>query len=136
MALKVLVSLSAALRMHGTMRSEHRLMPIERCGHRIPDSVSGMIRLLTPLKGADERALTVYILQTAHGHTTGIVLFAFALIIRGFVARLCVPSLLSGTQGMAFVAGVILMYLPEEPAFRVLCQLLDDSGGQLLLNSV
>lgn len=31
-------------------------------------------------------------------------------------------------QGMAFVAGVILMYLPEEPAFRVLCQLLDESG--------
>lgn len=31
-------------------------------------------------------------------------------------------------QGMAFVAGVILMYLPEEPAFRVLCQLLDGSG--------
>lgn len=29
-------------------------------------------------------------------------------------------------QGMAFVAGVILMYLPEEPAFRVLCQLLDE----------
>ena len=29
---------------------------------------------------------------------------------------------------MAFVAGVILMYLPEEPAFRVLCQLLDGSG--------
>lgn len=27
---------------------------------------------------------------------------------------------------MAFVAGVILMYLPEEPAFRVLCQLLDE----------
>lgn len=31
-------------------------------------------------------------------------------------------------QGMAFVAGVILMYLPEEPAFRVLCQLLDEGG--------
>ncbi|KAA6417907.1 MAG: GTPase activator NB4S EVI5 [Trebouxia sp. A1-2] len=31
-------------------------------------------------------------------------------------------------QGMAFVAGVILMYLPEEPAFRVLCQLLDGAG--------
>ncbi|KAL3137366.1 regulation of vesicle fusion [Trebouxia sp. C0010 RCD-2024] len=31
-------------------------------------------------------------------------------------------------QGMAFVAGVILMYLPEEPAFRVLCQLLDGTG--------
>lgn len=29
---------------------------------------------------------------------------------------------------MAFVAGVILMYLPEEPAFRVLCQLLDGPG--------
>ena len=29
---------------------------------------------------------------------------------------------------MAFVAGVILMYLPEEPAFRVLCQLLDEGG--------
>ena len=29
---------------------------------------------------------------------------------------------------MAFVAGVILMYLPEEPAFRVLCQLLDGAG--------
>ena len=33
-----------------------------------------------------------------------------------------------GLQGMAFVAGVILMYLPEEPAFRVLCQLLDGPG--------
>ena len=35
---------------------------------------------------------------------------------------------------MAFVAGVILMYLPEEPAFRVLCQLLDE--GQVGLRSL
>lgn len=27
-------------------------------------------------------------------------------------------------QGMAFVAGVVLMYLPEEPAFRVLVRLM------------
>ena len=32
---------------------------------------------------------------------------------------------------MAFVAVVVLMYLPEEPAFRVLCQLLDETGVAL-----
>lgn len=31
-------------------------------------------------------------------------------------------------QGMAFVAGVVLMYLPEEPAFRMLVRLMDESG--------
>lgn len=25
-------------------------------------------------------------------------------------------------QGMAFVAGLLLMYLPEEPAFRLFCR--------------
>ncbi len=37
---------------------------------------------------------------------------------------------------MAFVAGVILMYLPEEPAFRVLCQLLDGAGVGVGLRSM
>jgi Rab-GTPase-TBC domain len=34
-------------------------------------------------------------------------------------------------QGMAFVAGVLLMYLPEEPAFKGLCRLMDspEKGG-------
>ena len=34
-------------------------------------------------------------------------------------------------QGMAFVAGIILMYLPEEPAFRMLSRLLDERGPNL-----
>ena len=34
-------------------------------------------------------------------------------------------------QGMAFVAGVILMYLPEEPAFRMLMSLMAESGTNL-----
>lgn len=32
---------------------------------------------------------------------------------------------------MAFVAGIILMYLPEEPAFRMLARLLDERGPNL-----
>jgi Rab-GTPase-TBC domain len=32
---------------------------------------------------------------------------------------------------MAFVAGVTLMYLPEEPAFRMLCRLLGEDGACL-----
>lgn len=34
-------------------------------------------------------------------------------------------------QGMGFVAGVMLMYLPEEPAFRMLTRLLDERGPNL-----
>lgn len=34
-------------------------------------------------------------------------------------------------QGMAFVAGVILMYLPEEPAFSVLTRLMGPGGPDL-----
>ena len=34
-------------------------------------------------------------------------------------------------QGMAFVAGVILMYLPEEPAFRMLMTLMAESSANL-----
>ena len=34
-------------------------------------------------------------------------------------------------QGMAFVAGLLLFYLPEEPAFQVLCRLLAASGPNL-----
>ena len=34
-------------------------------------------------------------------------------------------------QGMAFVAGVILMYLPEEPAFRMLMSLMAETGPNL-----
>ena len=33
-------------------------------------------------------------------------------------------------QGMAFVAGVLLMFVPEEPAWQLLCQLMaEDAGG-------
>jgi hypothetical protein len=32
---------------------------------------------------------------------------------------------------MGFVAGVMLMYLPEEPAFRMLTRLLDERGPNL-----
>ena len=32
---------------------------------------------------------------------------------------------------MGFVAGVMLMYLPEEPAFRMLTTLLDERGANL-----
>lgn len=34
-------------------------------------------------------------------------------------------------QGMAFVAGLLLFYLPEEPAFQLLCRLLAASGPNL-----
>lgn len=34
-------------------------------------------------------------------------------------------------QGMAFVAGVVLMYLPEEPAFQVLTRLMGPGGPDL-----
>ncbi|CAD7696907.1 unnamed protein product [Ostreobium quekettii] len=34
-------------------------------------------------------------------------------------------------QGMAFVAGVILLYLPEEPAFRLFCRLMQQDGPNL-----
>jgi hypothetical protein len=34
-------------------------------------------------------------------------------------------------QGMAFVAGVVLMYLPEEPAFCVLGRLMGPGGCDL-----
>ena len=34
-------------------------------------------------------------------------------------------------QGMAFVTGVILMYVPEEPAFRLLTRLMDERGADL-----
>eukprot|EP00873_Tetraselmis_striata_P025428 jgi/Tetstr1/445692/TSEL_003495.t1 len=34
-------------------------------------------------------------------------------------------------QGMAFVAGVLLMYLPEEPAFQAFCSLMDSTGPDL-----
>lgn len=34
-------------------------------------------------------------------------------------------------QGMGFVAGVMLMYLPEEPSFRMLTTLLDERGPNL-----
>ncbi|KAL6756220.1 rab-GTPase-TBC domain-containing protein [Haematococcus lacustris] len=34
-------------------------------------------------------------------------------------------------QGMAFAAGVLLMYLPEEPTFRVFCRLMDGDGPNL-----
>ncbi|GAX84229.1 hypothetical protein CEUSTIGMA_g11652.t1 [Chlamydomonas eustigma] len=34
-------------------------------------------------------------------------------------------------QGMAFVAGILLMYLPEEPAFRLFCRLMDPEGPNL-----
>lgn len=34
-------------------------------------------------------------------------------------------------QGMAFVAGIILMYLPEEPAFSVLTGLMGPGGPDL-----
>lgn len=36
-------------------------------------------------------------------------------------------------QGMAFVTGVILMYVPEEPAFRLLTRLMDENGANLRL---
>jgi hypothetical protein len=32
-------------------------------------------------------------------------------------------------QGMAFVAGLLLFYLPEEPAFEVLCRLMSEADG-------
>ena len=32
---------------------------------------------------------------------------------------------------MAFVTGVILMYIPEEPAFRLLARLMDERGANL-----
>ena len=38
---------------------------------------------------------------------------------------------MSYCQGMAFVAGVILMYLPEEPAFSVLTRLMGPGGPDL-----
>ena len=31
-------------------------------------------------------------------------------------------------QGMAFIAGIMLMYVPEEPAFRLLARLMDEKG--------
>ncbi|KAK9818215.1 hypothetical protein WJX72_008962 [[Myrmecia] bisecta] len=34
-------------------------------------------------------------------------------------------------QGMAFVAGIILMYVPEEPSFRTLARLMDSQGPNL-----
>jgi len=34
-------------------------------------------------------------------------------------------------QGMAFVAGVLLMYLPEEPAFQAFCDLMSSDGPDL-----
>jgi hypothetical protein len=34
-------------------------------------------------------------------------------------------------QGMAFVAGLLLFYVPEEPAFQVFCRLLSTSGPNL-----
>lgn len=36
-------------------------------------------------------------------------------------------------QGMAFVTGVILMYVPEEPAFCLLTRLMDERGANLRL---
>ena len=44
--------------------------------------------------------------------------------------RLCTLQV-NYCQGMAFVAGIILMYLPEEPAFRMLARLLDERGPNL-----
>ena len=44
--------------------------------------------------------------------------------------RLCTLQV-NYCQGMAFVAGIILMYLPEEPAFRMLARLLDARGPNL-----
>ena len=44
----------------------------------------------------------------------------------------CVEGMqVSYCQGMAFVAGVILMYLPEEPAFSVLTRLMGPGGPDL-----
>mmetsp|Transcript_8975 Transcript_8975/g.19213 ORF Transcript_8975/g.19213 Transcript_8975/m.19213 type:complete len:756 (+) Transcript_8975:92-2359(+) len=34
-------------------------------------------------------------------------------------------------QGMAFAAGVLLMYLPDEPSFRLFCKLMDPEGPNL-----
>lgn len=34
-------------------------------------------------------------------------------------------------QGMAFVAGLLLMYVPEEPAFRIACRLMSVKGPNL-----
>lgn len=31
-------------------------------------------------------------------------------------------------QGMAFVAGILLLYLPEELAFRAFCHLMDENS--------
>ena len=51
------------------------------------------------------------------------------------VSLLCrtsgVRAQVSYCQGMAFVAGVILMYLPEEPAFSVLTRLMGPGGPDL-----
>lgn len=44
---------------------------------------------------------------------------------------LCTCPQVNYCQGMAFVAGIILMYLPEEPAFRMLARLLDERGPNL-----
>lgn len=41
------------------------------------------------------------------------------------------PPQVNYCQGMAFVAGVILMYLPEEPAFRMLMSLMAESRANL-----
>ena len=43
----------------------------------------------------------------------------------------CVLAQVNYCQGMAFVAGVILMYLPEEPAFRMLMALMAERGANL-----
>ena len=53
--------------------------------------------------------------------------------IRCCLTRISVParSQVNYCQGMAFVAGIILMYLPEEPAFRMLARLLDERGPNL-----
>ena len=45
--------------------------------------------------------------------------------------QLCRISQVGYCQGMAFVAGVILMYLPEEPAFRMLMLLMAETGPNL-----
>lgn len=34
-------------------------------------------------------------------------------------------------QGMAFIAGLMLMYLPEEPSFQLFCRLLDAEGANM-----
>lgn len=47
-----------------------------------------------------------------------------------WMSGICVWQV-SYCQGMAFVAGVILMYLPEEPAFSVLTRLMGPGGTDL-----